>query len=285
MMRFGAKTGWLLVAFVLAGCATLVGSATGRLSRDLSRALRNQEDVETVRQGAPAYLLLIDGLIEGSPDDTELLLAGANLYAVYASAFVESGARAQQLADRAFLYGHRALCSQRRALCDRVDGPFEEFETALAATRRRDVPVLYGFGAAWATAIQQRPGDWDALAQLPKLQALMQRVADLEEGYDRGGAHLYLGVLATLRPASLGGQPERGRRHFERAGELAVHRNLLVNVLFAQHYARLVFDRPLHDRLLRDVLAADPREPGLTLNNMIARQRAEELLSSADDYF
>ena len=285
MKRFGARTLWLLFAVAAAGCASLVSSATGRLSRDISSALRNQEDVETVRQGAPAYLLLIDGLIEGDPKNPELLLAGANLYAVYASAFVEDPGRAKHLADRAHQYGLRVLCAQRPKLCERVRGPFDDFDAALRDTRQRDVPVLYGFGAAWATSIQLRSSDWDAVAQLPKLQALMRRVADLDEGYDRGGAHLYLGVLATLRPAKLGGQPEQGRRHFERADELALNRNLLVKVLFAQHYARLVFDRPLHDRLLNEVLAADPREPGLTLSNVIARRRAENLLSSADDYF
>ena len=285
MTRFGARSLWVLFALVTAGCASIVGAATGRLSRDLSLALRNQDDVETVRQGAPAYLLLIDGLIEGDPEDAELLLAGAGLYSVYASAFVEDPERAKHLARRAYHYGLRALCTKRQTLCERVEGPFDRFDAALHETRVRDVPLLYGFGSAWATSIQLQSGDWDAIAQLPKLQALMMRVADLEEGYERGGAHLYLGVLATLRPESLGGQPELGRRHFERADELALDRNLLVKVLFAQHYARLVFDRSLHDRLLHDVLAAEPREPGLTLSNVIARQRAEDLLSSAEDYF
>lgn len=238
-----------------------------------------------MRQGAPAYLLLIDGLIEGSPKDTDLLLAGANLYAVYASAFTDDRERAKRLAQRAYDYGFRALCTKRKRLCERVNGSFDEFDAALATTRERDVPLLYGLGAAWATSIQLRSGEWDAMAQLPKLEALMLRVTELDEAYDRGAAHLYLGVLATQRPESLGGQPEKGRRHFERADELSRDRNLLVKVLFAQYYARLVFDRPLHDRLLGEVLGADPHEPGLTLNNVIARQRAEDLLRSADDYF
>ena len=38
-----------------------------------------------------------------------------------------------------------------------------------------------------------------------------------------------------------------------------------VKVEFARTYARLVYDRELHDRLLEDVLAADPDVPGLTL--------------------
>ncbi len=285
MKRVGAWLALALAASVVAGCATLASSATGRLSRDLSSSLRNQDDVETVRAGAPAYLLLIDALIEGAPDDPELLLAGASLHAVYAGTFVDEPERARRLADRAYGYGLRALCGRRHALCRRVEGPYEPFADALGATGPRDISVLYGFGSAWATALQLRSGEWEAVAQLPKLEALMQRVVTLEESYDHGGPHLYLGVLATQRPANLGGRPEEGRRHFERAVEISRDRHLLVKVLFAEHYARLVFDRPLHDRLLEEVLSADPREPGLTLSNVIARRRAKDLLSSADDYF
>ncbi len=51
------------------------------------------------------------------------------------------------------------------------------------------------------------------------------------------------------------------------------------------YYARLVFDRPLFERLLKEVLAADPHVPGITLMNVVAQQRATKLLESADDYF
>lgn len=275
----------LLTAIAVLGCASVVSSATARLVEDLSSAVRNQNDPETVRQGAPAYLLLVDGLIDGSPDDVELLLAGANLYSVYTSAFVDDAARAARLSERGRAYGRRALCLEERALCEAVDQPYDRFAAALAETHPRDVPVLYGFGSAWAAWIQTHSDDWNAVAELPKLEALMERIVELEDGYDTGGAHLYLGVLSTQRPANLGGQPERGRRHFERADELSGGRNLIVKVLFAENYARLVFDRELHDQLLRDALAVDPQQPGFTLSNTLAQERARELLASADDYF
>jgi hypothetical protein len=59
----------------------------------------------------------------------------------------------------------------------------------------------------------------------------------------------------------------------------------MTQVLYARHYARLVFDRPLHDSLLREVMDADPQAPGLTLANTLAREQARRLLDDADDYF
>ena len=65
-----------------------------------------------------------------------------------------------------------------------------------------------------------------------------------------------------MRPASLGGKPEEGKANFEKALALSQGRNQMVRVLYAQFYARLVFDQQLHDKLLNEVLAADPRRAG-----------------------
>jgi hypothetical protein len=59
----------------------------------------------------------------------------------------------------------------------------------------------------------------------------------------------------------------------------------MAKVVYARHYARLVFDRKLHDKLISEVLAADPDVPGYTLVNTIAQQQAKQLAASADDYF
>ena len=279
------RRGFALLLLLLAGCAAMARSATQGFAEDLSLAILDQDDPATVRDGAPAYLLAVDALIEGDPDNAQLLITGSRLYGAYASAFVEEEARAQRLRDRALAYARRALCSAKPRMCRAVEGPFDAFAASLARTQADDVPLLYGFGAAWAGWVQARSGDWVAVAQVPKIEALMGRLVELDESYDHAGAHLYLGVLFTQRPADLGGRPEEGRAHFERAWTLSGERHLMVKVLYARYYARLVFDRPLHDRLLREVLEADPRALGLTLSNTLARQQASQLLDGAEEFF
>jgi hypothetical protein len=276
----------ILLSFLsLAGCSYFLSSATSGVTDDLTAAVLDQDDPATVRDGAPAYLIALDGLIEGDPRNESLLLAGARLYGAYAGAFVDDPERASRLTLRARRYGERALCERNRPLCEAVPGSYDDFVGLLAETDTKELPALYGLGSAWAGWVQANASDWNAIADLPKLQALMERIVALDEGYEDGGAHLYLGVLYTLRPASLGGKPERGRQHFERAIEISEGRNLMAKVLFASQYARLVFDRPLHDRLLGEVVEADPHARGFTLGNVLAQEEAAQLLAGGDDYF
>jgi hypothetical protein len=268
-----------------AGCASIASTATTRMSQHLASALLDQNDPETVRQGAPAYLLLADSLIADDPENGALLQGGARLYAAYASAFVSDPARAQRLTRRAVDYADRALCLALPAACTAEGRTPDGFAAALARAGKAEAPVLYTWGTARAGWVQANSADWNAIAELPKIEAVMRRVVELDESYEGGSAHVYLGVLATLRPAALGGRPEEGRRHFERAIELSSGRTLMGQVQFARYYARLVFDRPLHDRLLKEVLAADAAQPGLTLSNTLAQEEARKLLADADAFF
>jgi len=276
---------FLSTTLLLAGCQSMATRATSSMAANISAAVLDQQDTGIVRDGGPAYLIAIDGMIQGDPESTTLLLAGARLYAAYASAFVSEPKRLQHLTDRARVYGERALCIQRASLCHPRDLPFDAFERALAETDEDDVPALFGSASAWATWIQANSGDWNAIADIPKVQGMMERIVALDSAYESGTAHLYLGVLYTLRPESMGGKPERGRRHFEASIELSGGRNLTAKVLFARQYARLVFDRALHDRLLEEVVASDPDAAGFTLGNVLAQEEAITLLAEADEYF
>lgn len=275
----------LLGACLAAACGSVMRRATTQFSDNLTGAILNQDDIETARDGVPAYLLLIDGLIEGDPLNPDILLAGAKLYGAYAGGFVDDSERAQKMAGRAYGYARRALCLREKPLCDVLDAPYDKFDAALQQADAKDIATLYGFAAGWAGKIQVNAGDWNAIADLPKLQALLTRCHAIDPRYDDGGAALYLGVVNSIRPASLGGKPEEGRKWFEQALELSGGKNQMVRVLYAQFYARLVFDQALHDKLLNEVLAADPAAPRLTLINTLAKKKAKALLASGKDFF
>ncbi len=278
-----AVGGLMLIAAV--GCSKLVSTATNGFANALSSGILNQNDLETVRDGAPAYLLLVDGFIVENPNNEALLLAGADLYSSYAGAFVDDPERSRRLAERGKEYGRRALCLRTVALCEAVSKPHSEFVTALESVRPQDLRALYGFAASWATWIQLNPGDWNAIAEIPKVEAAMLAVVERDSQFRRGWPYLYLGVVSSQLPPAFGGKPEQGREYFETALEQSDRRNLMVQVMFAQEYARLVFDKELHDRLLHEVIEAPGEQRNLTLINTLAKERAARLLGDSDEYF
>ena len=268
----------LFTLLLMPGCSMFVSSVTGDLAENLSHAILNNDDLETVKEGGPAYLLLIDSLLEGSPDNQALLQAASTLYAAYATMFVEDNVRAQKLTDKAMRHALHAACVHKSEACSLKKSNFEEFEKVIAAMDKdKDIPILFTLGSAWAGWIQVRTEDWNAIAEISRVESIMQQVVKLDEEYRDGSAHLYLGAIASF--------PDKAREHFERAIEISGGKNLMAKVMYARQYARTKFYRELHDRLLREVLQTDPDIPGYTLINTLAQEEAQELLESADDYF
>lgn len=274
-----AVVGSLLIT---SGCMSMISNS---MSKTLSNAILNQDDPALVRDGAPAYLLLIDGLIMDSPDSQGLLVAGAKLNGAYASIFADDKKRAKHMAAKALRYARTALCKTEATICAAEKGPFPAFRQSLQGTSKSQLPVLFAYASAWAGNIQANSSDWLAIADMPKVEALLERIIELDPAFENGQPHLYLGVMRSQIPPSLGGKPEQGKQHFETAIRLSQNKDMMAKVMYAENYARLMFDQELHDRLLKEVLQGEPRVKGLTLTNTLARQRAEQLMISGKDYF
>jgi hypothetical protein len=267
------------------GCASMLYSATSNMASSLSHAMLNHDDLDTIKGAAPAYLLMADGLLQDHPNEIDLLTAAAQMYSAYAGVFVNEPERRNRLTNRALDYAMRAACLQRTAACEWRKQRYAVFKDSLIELEKDDVPVFFTLGSTWAGWIQAHSEDWNAIAELPRVTAIMQRIIELDETHQQGAAHLYLGISYTLLPPAMGGKPELGREHFEKAVLLSDGKNLMAKVVYARQYARLVFNRELYERLLQEVIAADPVAPDLTLMNILAQQQAQQLLAEANDYF
>jgi|TARA_B110000211_G_scaffold138909_1_gene158837 hypothetical protein len=282
---FSRLPGLFLVSGILlaSGCANLISGITSQMADDLAGSILNSEDIDTVREGVPAYLLLMDSFLRSSPDSVELLLAASNLNGAF-SALLDDEARIKRFSDKSMRYVEHAACVSKSPLCDARQQRYANFEQTVGSLKVGDVPVAYSLGVAWVGRLQANSDDWAVIAELSRAKLLMERVIELDEYHENGGPHLYMGGMETLLPASMGGKPEKGRAHFDKAIDIN-EAYLMTKVIYAQQYARLVFDQELHDRLLNEVLSADPVVEGMTLTNRIAQERAADLLASSNDYF
>ena len=261
--------------------------AVGSILEDVVKSSARQSDISILREGTPAYLMLIDGLIEAYPQNEKLLVTGASAYSSYAALFPgrEDREKAKWLYLRGRDYGLRAL-SNRGQFRELPPKPLDQFEPCLKGFGKKDVPALFWTANCWGSWISLSTDSVEAMAEVPKVVCLIQRVLELDEGFYYGGPHLFMAVYHSSRPRAYGGDPEKAHRHFEKAFEMSQGEFLMAHVLYAKYYAWQAFDRELFVSTLEKVLEAPADSvPELTLLNTLAKQEAKGLLEKVDDYF
>ena len=274
-----------VLSLLSSGCTILVSNAASSFSNNLSAAVLNQDDPELVRDGLPTLLLTMDSLIEGSPDSPQMLAAGASLYASYGALFANGEDRGLKLTARARRYGLRAMCASYEPSCAWPGMTYDEFVPTLDGIGSKHSDILFAYGVSSLAYLRARSSDWDTVAEFPLIQALFDHYLNISGDEVNSSVYTYMGIMHTLRPPSLGGEPELAREYFEKAIAESGGHDLNAKVEYAKGYAKLLYERELHDRLLNEVLEADPNQDGFVLTNVMAQEEAATLLAEADDYF
>jgi len=258
------------------------------------------DDPDLVEAAIPFGLKLYESLLAESPKHTGLLLAAAQGFTEYSYAFVDSRIdearadsleradalrnRARRLYIRAYRYGMRGLEVYHPGFAAALDS---DAESALKRVTRRDVPLLYWTAAARGLTISLSKTSPELIAELPLVESMVRRVAELDENFDAGAVPEF---LITLEAAHSGVKAEEQqklmRRHFDRALELSHGKRAGTYVSFAENACVPSQDAAEFKSLLEKALAVDPdADPDNRLANLVAQRRARWLLQHAGELF
>ncbi len=290
-MKGFQKQRWFLLflCLLLSGCLPnkkLTVGATAMLLEDIAKASNQQADLRLLREGMPAYLMLIDGMVQAIPDNEQLLLAAAQSYSSFASLFVEDQDKeyANLLYERGKRYALKAL--EKRGFKEPLQRPFDNFNEGLNRLGRKDVPTLFWAATCWANWIRLNLSSMEALSELPRVEGMMKRALELDEGFYYGGPHLFMGIWFASRPKIAGGDLKKAQEHFLKALDLGQGKFLMAYVYYANYYAQKMMDKNLFTSLLQKVLDTPvDTSPDLVLLNTVAKNQAKELLSRVGEYF
>ena len=244
-------------------------------------------DVDIAKYGIPGNLILTDGLIATDPNNADLLLIATQGYYGYGMSFVEDvdKIRCREIYLKAKEYGLRLL-NLNKKFKKAPKKTILDYEKDSLFFDKEDVPALFWSAISWGGWIFMSLDNVRAISELGKPKALMQRALELDETYFYAGPHLFFGVMYSAVSKMLGGDPEKALMHFEKAIEITKGKFLLHKVLFAQYYARQIFDEELFISVLNEVLEApDNLLPEANLMNKVAKNKARLLLTKIDDLF
>lgn len=292
----------VVAAVALAGCSInrlAVNKLGDALASGGGGTFATDDDPELVKAAVPFSLKLMESLLAESPEHRGLLLAASSGFTQYAYAFVQEDAdeleasdfnaaqamreRAKRLYLRARDYGLRGLEARQKGV-----------RAALAADPRAaarhfvkaDVPQLYWTAASWAAAIALSKDDPARIAEVPQMEALIDRAAELDPDWGEGAIHGFLITYEMSRQGASGVPAERASAHFERAVALAGGAQAAPFVNFAEAVCVEGQDFTRFESAMQRALAVDAdARPELRLVNLVMQRRARWLLSRKDDLF
>lgn len=257
------------------------------------------DDPELIKSAVPFSLKLMESLLSESPKHQGLLFATSSGFTQYGYAFVQQDAdeleakdfaaaealraRAKRLYLRARNYGLRGLEVAHRGFTNQLAAQPRE---AVAKLAKRDVPQAYWTAAAWGAAVSLSKDDPAIIAQIPQMEALIDRALALDESWDDGAIHGFLINYEMSRQGATGDAAARARKHFERALELSQGQQAGPLVTFAEAVCIEKQDAKQFEELLKRALAINPdAQPGTRLVNLVMQRRAKWLLSRQEDLF
>lgn len=292
----------LAVAALLFGGCSMTRFAANRAGDALSgsgTAFASDDDPELVKAAAPFSLKLMESVLEHTPEHRDLLLSASSGFTQYAYAFIEQEAdeiavndfgasqpvhaRARRMYLRAREYGLRGLEVRYPRFREKLH---HDPKGAVLQTQKKDVPLLYWTAAAWGKAISLAKDDPHLLADIPSVEAMIDRALELDPDFERGAIHSFLVSYEMIRARGVGDPQARSRRHFERAVELTQGKSAGPFVALAEATCISSQDRAGFESLLKRALEVDPdASPNDRLMNAVMQKRARWLLSRLDDLF
>lgn len=290
-----------LLAFCT-GCSIkkMAVNKMGDMLASSGSTFESDEDPDLVAAAIPFGLKLYEGLLAESPKHKGLLLAAASGFTEYAYAFVDLKAeetreesvdradalreRARKLYLRANRYGMRGLDAGYAGFSAALDN---DAATALKRVRKADVPLLYWTAASLGLAISSSKGSPDMIAELPLVEMIVNRVAELDETFDDGAVPEFLITLEAARSGvKLEDQEKAMRQHFDRALEISKGKRAGTYVSFAENADVPAQNIEEFRSLLAKALAVDvDANPDSRLANVVAQSRARWLLKHEGDFF
>jgi hypothetical protein len=282
------KTLALLCTLAFAGCIQHIAvSSVGGIVDDGFSAITEESDLEFAAQALPSNLKLLEVMLKNQPENARLLRLLAEGYNSYALGFVEDTdpERAKVFYQRAVDYAMR-LVRQDAKLARAIDGSVDELKAELARRDEDDVPGIFWAAFGMGSYVNLALNDPDALAMLPKAEAMMKFVATVDSSFYYAGADMFLGTVFGIRPKLFGGDPDQSKRHFERALRINKGKFLMTHVYYARSFAVQTQDEALFDELLAKVdNASIDILPEFRLANAIAKKKAKMLETKKSDFF
>jgi predicted anti-sigma-YlaC factor YlaD len=268
------------------------------------------DDPELVGSALPFAVKMYEALLAANPKHQGLIVMTGSLYIMYANAFVQGPAEqlpvsrnleraaAKARAENLYLRGadilYDGLEKRYPGICktffpEGESGGIDEAgrKRYLGRLKKADTALVYWTAAATLSAYSLAPLTNVALGlRIPALMALVERVYELDPGFNNGALDDFLVLVYGSLPDFLGGDAAKAVKHYALAVEKSGGASAGPHVSYAQAVAVPAQDYETFQECLEKALAVDvDAYPSKRLENILAQRKARYLLDNAILFF
>lgn len=275
-------TMFFLLLFISSACSLkgITVSTVGNVAKGGMNVMMQDDDVVMSRSAAFPLIRQMEVFLQSKPNDKVMLELLSQSYGQYAFGFLEedvllnvedSKKRVSEFYLRGRNYGLLAMGYKEPP-------KLSIFEKKIKKMGNKDLSKMFWLATSWAGWINYNRDDPLAFAQVPYVQALLDRIIELNRNYENGAVLALNASLLSSKPKMLGGDPDKAKIIFEES--INVEPKYLMNkIIFAEHYCMVVGDKELYKTLLNEVIFSNEKFPEQALANALAKRRAKLLIN------
>jgi len=288
---------FILAVFVFSNCSVkrITIDSTALFMDDISDSFFEEGDIDFAEQAIPANLKLLEGLIKGSSyENDNLLLKGCKMFGMYAMGFIEDATTDKKLdkknLKRASVFYEKAkdyglmIFKKKSDFKSALEGTIEDFIKILPAFNENDIELLFWAAFAWGSYINLNKTSPYAIADLPKVKAMMERVIELNDKYFYGLPHLFMIVYYSM-PKMFGGNLEKAKEEYDKIIRISEDKFVLADFFMAKYYAVAAQDKELFLKLLNKIENASDDIIKEKLFTQVAKKKSLILKEKIKDLF
>jgi TRAP transporter T-component len=262
-------------------------------TREAAGSFETIGDYDLAKSAAMAGMVQFEGMHKLAPDNEDALFMLMQGWTGYGYAFAEDDReaamdagdddladyhrkRARMAYDRAIFYGVELLSHTDKGWNEarRNDALFKAWLKE-NFNDKEDAETLLWLGNAWLARVQLNADEPALVAELFIGIALLEQSLRLDPTIQHYSAMTNLGAYHSR---TVEAEPVLAKQMFDTALAKTNHKSLIVQVAYAKGYACVRAERPLYEKLLNEVLAADDPDPDQRLTNAVAKRRAKRYL-------
>lgn len=286
---------------LLAVCVSFFSSCTLLKAGDYaSDVFMRESDPELAQAALPTMMKASEALYLADPKNEAKALTTAQLYIMYANAFLDT--EAFLLPDDQYEARHtlslraKALYTRAAAILGpivekRIPGVFEldlaldtGAKASLARVGKKDVPLLYWTSAAILAAFASDPMDFDNAVKVGGAITLFAKARDLDPDWNGGALHELAITIYGSMPPELGGDDREALKAFDAAIKATGGMSPGPYVAYAQVICTKSGDAEGFSKALLTALELDSR-PETALMDSLSKRKARRLLDDVRLYF